>query len=326
VLRPAARDVLEGLPHLVDRVMYLPYWERGAAAFAGSLIAQSLRTPRYDAAFLTYPAARAAYHVLARAFRARRRIAHRYWPSPMRSLQWLHTTLVDVALKHNVLRNLDLLAAAGIEHVEPAGYAVPPSWVAPPEERDPRRVVLHVGTIAHNGLEARRWPVRSFAIVARWLIAQGFDVTALSGPAEREETVELQKAVPQLRIFEGTLAQTARFLSAARLSVTNDSGIGHLAAGVGSDVIALFGPTPLEHAPFGPNALALRPSACTPCFDVRKLNTGCALGIDYACLKKDLAPDYVIGCIASRLAMRSRNVIGTIANSATNPIDTANAT
>jgi heptosyltransferase-2 len=300
-MRPVARDLFEALPQLVDSVLYLPYWERGAAAFLASLLRCRVRARRYDAAFLMYPAARAEYHALARAFPARRRFAHRYWPSRARALQWLNSDLVPVAQKHNVLRNLDLLRAAGIAFDEPRGYVAPLSWVEPRELRDNRRVALHVGTIAHSGLESRRWPLAYFVRAAQWLVENAYETVAIMGPAERAETRELQARVPGLRVFEGTLPETARFLSTCALVVTNDSGIGHLAAAVGTQIVALFGPTPLEHAPFGPNVTALRPSTCPPCFDVRLLNTECALGIDYACLKRDLQPEYVIGAIAERL-------------------------
>lgn len=326
VTRPAARELFTGLPQLVDRVLYLPYWERGPMAFAASLVAHKVRSPRYDAAFLMYPAARAEYHALMRAFPARRRFAHRYWPSWRRALQWLKTDLVDVRRTHNVLRNLDLLAAAGIPHEIPTAYAVPESWIAPIENRRPDRIAMHVGTIAHDGLESRRWPLEYFARVAKWLLSRGYEVTAISGPAERHETRRLQEMLPQIHLFEGALPDTARFLSTARLSITNDSGIGHLAAAVGTHEVALFGPTPIEHAPYGPNVTALRPSPCPPCFDVRLLNTTCAMHVDYECLKRDLSPGYVVNCISGILERCSSTITGEIAKSATSAVDSASAT
>lgn len=303
VTRPASRELFAGLPQLVDRILYLPYWERGALAFAASLLVQAAsRRIRYDASFLMYPAARREYHVLARIFDARCRFSHQYWERAWCSLQNLQTDLVRIEAKHNVLRNLDLLTAAGIAHGVPKSYAVPQSWKVQPSQENPQRVVMHVGTIAHSGLEYRRWPVTHFAQVAEWLVRQGYEVVALMGPDEVEETRLLQMLVPRVRIVRKSLEGTAQLLSASRLAITNDSGIGHLAAGVGTDVIALFGPTPLEHAPFGLNATALRPSPCPPCFDVRLLNTGCALGLNYACLNRDLTPAYVIERVAAKLA------------------------
>jgi ADP-heptose:LPS heptosyltransferase len=168
---------------------------------------------------------------------------------------------------------------------------------------------MHVGTIAHDGLESRRWPLDHFARVAEWLFSRGYEVTAIAGPAERNETRRLQEFVPSIRLFEGSLPETARFLSTARLSITNDSGIGHLAAAAGTHVVALFGPTPVEHAPYGPNVTALRPSLCPPCFDVRVLNTDCKLGLNYACLKQDLTVDHAVRCVAALLERRGSRAI-----------------
>lgn len=323
--RPAARELFGGLPKLVDGVIYLPYWEKGALAFARALLAQRFARPaRYDAAFLMYPAARGEYHVLTRVLGARRRYAHRYWPSKYTRLQWLHTDLVDIERKHNVLRNLDLLRAAGIDYRVPDSYAVPQSWKAT-GVRNGLRIVLHVGTIAHHGLESRRWPIAYFVRLAEWLVSRGYDVVAVMGPAEERETRELQMLVPAVHVFHGDLAETARMISTARLAITNDSGIAHLAAAVGTENVALFGPTPLEHAPYGANVTALRPSACPPCFDVRRLNTECALGIDYACLKKDLQPDYVIASIADRLNRHATSITGETVKSATSAVDSASA-
>lgn len=327
VTRPASAELFAGLPQLVDHVLYLPYWERGTPAFIASLLRYraGLRA-RYDSSFLMYPAARAEYHIVTRAFSARRRFAHQYWESRSRALQWLHTDLVPVAHKHNVLRNLDLLTAAGIPHDPPESYVVPQSWKASADARNDSCIVLHVGTIAHNGLESRRWPLASFALLSHWLIERQYTVVALMGPAEERETHELQRLVPAVSIFRGRLPETARMLSSARMAITNDSGIAHLAAGVGTEVVSLFGPTPLEHAPFGARVTALRPSACPPCFDVRLLNTECAFGIDYACLKKDLQPDYVIASIADLLNRHATSMTGKTIQSATSAVDRVSAT
>lgn len=300
VLRPAARDLFAGLPELVDRVVYLPYWERGAGAFAAALLRERTRS-RYDALFTAYPAARREYHAVAALIRAKARYAHDYGGSRLASLQWVYTRTVAPAAKHNVLRNLDLLDLAGIAHGVPDRYSVPCAWRSA-ERRDARAIALHVGTIAHDGLESRRWPLERFIALAQRLRDEGFRILAISGPAEREETQRLAQAVPQAEIVEGPLDAVARRIASAGLVVANDNGIAHVAAGVGTPVVSLFGPTPLEHAPYGPASYPLRPSACPPCFDVRLLNTNCALGIDYACLKRDLPVDVVHRAVLERAA------------------------
>lgn len=292
VMRSQAKMLFEGLPKLVSEVIYLPFWENGAKRFVASL-ARERRRPAYDALFMMYPAARWEYHLLARAFPARRRFAHRYMRPTLASFLWAYDVLVPVAPKHNVLRNLDLLTAAGVMHGVPDRYTVPADWIAPDADHG-STIVVHVGTIAHDGLESRRWPLASFQLLVQRLLGRGYHVTALCGPSERQETLELKRRVPELEIFEGSLAEVARFLSCAGAVICNDSGIGHLAAGVGAPVVALFGPTPLQHAPYGPTSHPLRLSGCHPCFDPRLLNTACALNIGYRCLREDLPVNAVV--------------------------------
>jgi ADP-heptose:LPS heptosyltransferase len=55
------------------------------------------------------------------------------------------------------------------------------------------------------------------------------------------------------------LYQLACWLAGARLYIGNDSGVTHLAAAVGTPVLALFGPTdPAVWAPRGPNVRVAR--------------------------------------------------------------------
>lgn len=294
VMRRGPKELFEGLPEIVNEVVYLPYWDAGAMPFVRELL-RKRRRPRYDASFLMYPAARREYQLLMRAFSSRRRYAHRYFDSNFSSLQWMNTDLVDVLdRRHNVLQNLELLRAAGVAHDIPDRYVVPQKWVVDASQRDPKRIAIHVGTITHDGLAARRWPTDRFAEIARRCVTLGFEVYLIMGPSERDETLAVKAAVPDVRIAEGSLCDIARFLSTCRLLLSNDSGIAHLGAGVGTEVIALFGPTaPWRHAPYAPDAHALRPSDCPPCFDPRYLNTGCALHIDYKCLKRDLSVEIV---------------------------------
>jgi heptosyltransferase-2 len=290
VLREQTALLFRGLPALADRVIYLPYWA-SRFGFLRALGASLARRPRYDASFLAYPAARPAYHLVAFAYGARRRYAHRYFEPSPRNLLGLHTDLVPVAHKHNVLRNMDLLAAAGIPFDPPTEYSVPGEWRE--AERDPDRFVLHVGSIAHDGLERKRWPAERFETLARRLLASGYRVTLLCGPAERELTQRVHAGATGAELFEGSLQEAARLLSSSGMVICNDSGIAHLAAGLGTPVISIHGPTPVEFGPYGRWGRPLRPSDCPPCFDPRLLNTDCLLNIDYACLRRDVTVDRV---------------------------------
>ena len=288
-MRSASRTLFHALPELVDRVRYLPYWERGAFAFA----VEAAKIPiarTVDRSFLTFPSARAHYAVVAGLVRAGTRYMHDY-PEARRVVRFIRNVrLVPIAQKHNVLRNMDLLRSAGIDAEDPTRYVIPQSW-RDEGPRDARQIVMHVGSIAHDGFELKRWPESSFADLARRLVAHGYDVALLSGPDEREITDRVRVAAPGTTLLEGSLPEISRRLSRVALVVANDNGIAHLGTAVGTPVVSLFGPTPLFHAPFGPTSRPLRPSSCPPCFDPLRRGMTCLLGIDYRCLKVDLSVD-----------------------------------
>ena len=99
----------------------------------------------------------------------------------------------------------------------------------------------------------------------------------LSGPADEgvvEHTLRLLRSgglsSPEIRaeVFSDlNLPELAGLLSSARLLLTNDSGVAHLAGAVGTPVVAVFGPS--DPALWGvrqDRAVNLRRSDCPPCF------------------------------------------------------------
>ncbi len=296
-MRPTVRDLYLALPALVDRVIDVPFWERGKTAAAFAALGLPFSTAS-EASFLTFPAARAEYALFSRFIWSRRHYAHEYLRKTPARFARTDTVLVPIREEHNVLRNLDLLRAAGIATKPPAGYVVPPAWLS--ARVRPNRVLVHIGSIAHDGLENKRWPASSFLALARDLKRRSFDVAFLAGPAEREETQLLARDV-DAQVIEGDLPFVARTISESGALIANDSGIAHLAAGVGTPVVALMGPTPVEFGPFGANAVPLRPSSCPPCFDYVATDIRCVRDIDYACLKRDIHVDDVTRALSRLL-------------------------
>jgi ADP-heptose:LPS heptosyltransferase len=93
---------------------------------------------------------------------------------------------------------------------------------------------------------AKRWPMENFRAVAK---ALGMPVQWCAGP---EETLE-----GAVRFRD--LYQLACWLSRARLYVGNDSGISHLAAAVGTPMVAIFISTdPAVWAPRGEKVTVLK--------------------------------------------------------------------
>ncbi len=113
-------------------------------------------------------------------------------------------------------------------------------------------VILHPGS---GGLH-KCWYVENFLAVAEKLISRGFEVVFLLGPAEQERFSRsvlgnLKKTAKCLTDL--SLTQVLWVLSCTDGFIGNDSGITHLAAGLGIKTAAVFGPTnPTVYRPIGP--------------------------------------------------------------------------
>jgi len=102
-----------------------------------------------------------------------------------------------------------------------------------------RGVVIHPG----SGSESKRWPLENFLVIVRRLGERGVSGSLVTGEAEERMAVVLEKTVlppswtwlrqPGLKDLVSNLTEAALYLG-------NDSGVTHLAAACGAEVIALF--------------------------------------------------------------------------------------
>jgi heptosyltransferase II len=116
---------------------------------------------------------------------------------------------------------------------------------------------------------SKRWPAGAYAALARRLLAEGFAVWVIGGPAEKSVAHTIVGDTGA-RDFTGTdLRQAILALAAARVAVSNDSGLLHVAAALGTPAIGIFGPTsPWHWAPLNPIAATIQADIeldCRPC-------------------------------------------------------------
>ena len=100
------------------------------------------------------------------------------------------------------------------------------------------------------------------------------------------------------------LKECAALLSFSRLFIGNDSGPMHLAAAVGTPLIALFGPGNVDRcAPRTENSIVIRsPASCVPCRQLLNVQDRCVQGKP-TCM--DLIPiETVIEAAQKLLALR----------------------
>ena len=118
---------------------------------------------------------------------------------------------------------------------------------------------------------SKRWPALAYAEVARRLTAQGIAVCVLGGPDEKSLAQEIiADAGPLARDLTGNdLRGAILALAAADVAVSNDSGLLHVAAALGTLAVGIFGPTsPWHWAPLNPIAAAVQAPVrldCQPC-------------------------------------------------------------
>jgi heptosyltransferase II len=117
----------------------------------------------------------------------------------------------------------------------------------------------------------KRWPPDRFAALCDRLAQRGFACAVATGPGERDlgDTVaQAARAAPPVVGTDLDAVELAAVFARARLVVANDSGPAHLAAAVGTPVVAFFGPTdPGRTAPSGaPMRILDRYVFCSPCF------------------------------------------------------------
>ncbi len=178
--------------------------------------------------------------------------------------------------RHQVERYLDIVRAFGGD-----GEASP-RLVATAEARQRGGQLLEDHGIAPGDLvvavnpgsiygSAKRWPVERFAAVADGLADRSGVRIALIG-SEREHPIlervaaEMRRPVVKLggRTDLGTLVGV---LERASLLLTNDTGAMHIAAALGTPVLAVFGPTDVRTTgPLGAHTRIVRePVPCSPC-------------------------------------------------------------
>jgi len=126
--------------------------------------------------------------------------------------------------------------------------------------------------------KTKQWGVAAFARTADGLVAEfGFHV-AVSGALQDRSLAEMileRMRYPALNLAGRTdLGTLIALMAGAAVVISTDSGPMHLAAALGTPVVALFGPTaPWRTGPYGKGHKVLRAAvSCSPCF-LRRCHT-----------------------------------------------------
>lgn len=174
---------------------------------------------------------------------------------------------------------------------------------------DGRTVAIHPGAGVYS--PARRWSPERFADVARALSAAGARIVLVGTAGDGGADVRASGAPIDRDLTGATDVRTlAAVLRRCDLVVANDGGVAHLAAAVGTPVVAVFGPSndvawrpwpPDRPGAPSPHRVVALDVPCRPCFYV-----GHRLGRPAGCATRDclrwLGADRVVAAAFDALA------------------------
>ena len=307
IVEPAAAPVLQHNPH-IDDLLIAPK-ARGLERLRSDLrLGRQLRSRGFDLAIDLHGGPRSAW--LTWASRAPTRIGY-----SITGRSWMYTHVVqrspDLAPRHSVISQWDLLAPLGIEACTPEHDAVEmgedPTAVARVDERlrkagitpDAALVVIHVSA----GNPFRRWPEEAFRRVVTALADADprRRIILTAGPSDAgavqrlirdvQARVRRPETVPAME--EWDLAELRALITRAAVYIGGDSGPVHVASTTRTPIVELLGPTLPErsHPWRDPRVrtalLDVGALPCRPCNQRR-----CAPG-DFRCLT-GITPERVI--------------------------------
>lgn len=199
----------------------------------------------------------------------------------------------------------------------PEGMALPAAWPVPqlnvPSAEISRwrqsnalgnkpAVALAPGSVGAS----KRWSY--YAEAARQLAERGLDVWVLGGPAEKALAADIVAAAgPSVRDLTGAdLRNGILAMAAASVAISNDSGLMHIAAAIGTPTMGIFGPTsPYHWAPLNGLAAAVQTSTPPPCQPCHR--PVCTM-YNHRCMRDIPASDVVV--IAERVLRETGSTMG----------------
>ncbi|MGL4191277.1 MAG: lipopolysaccharide heptosyltransferase II [Vibrio sp.] len=122
---------------------------------------------------------------------------------------------------------------------------------------------------------AKRWPDHYYAEVARYVIDKGFQVWLFGSAKDHPVTTQIKQALsPEQQAYCANLAgatsliEAVDLLAACHTVVSNDSGLMHVSAAVGCNIVAIYGSSSPKYTPPLTDKLAMVHTEieCRPCF------------------------------------------------------------
>jgi len=132
-----------------------------------------------------------------------------------------------------------------------------------------------VGLHVSGGRAIKQWDLDRFAAAGRRLAAEGMTIILTGSAADRPLVDAVRTHLPSAQVVDAAgdldLLELAALVRELDVLVTGDTGPMHVAAAVGTPIVAIFGPSdPARYAPRGPRDRVVRVELpCSPCNRIR---------------------------------------------------------
>jgi len=183
----------------------------------------------------------------------------------------------EILARHQVFYYLRLAGVADVDRYRPRVYVSEEETAAArvmlsARGLDPGRGIVGLAPGAAYGPAKQWFPERFAAAASRIRVETGCSVVIFGSEGDREAGARTAAVIGSGCLDlsgETTLRELMALLHLSRLLITNDSGTLHLAAALGTPVVAVFGSTePALTGPVGGPARVIRHRIeCSPCFD-----------------------------------------------------------
>ncbi|PIE57574.1 MAG: lipopolysaccharide heptosyltransferase II [Desulfobulbus propionicus] len=276
LLLPWVADIFRHSPR-VDRLILYDRQGRHQGVLGKWKLARELARERFDCAILLQNAFEAALISCVAGIPARGG-----YTTDGRRLLLTHGVIkaADIGLKHQVYYYQEMLQGLGLTPSEDRLELFVPQQVrgkakqrlAAMSKGTKRRPLIGLNPGAAYG-PAKRWPAEQFAELALRICTElAADVAVFGTKADQETAKHIRQAVPQrdhVLDFTGAtdLIEAIALIEQCAAFVTNDSGLMHVAAALGTPLVAIFGSTDhIATGPFSPCSVIIRKELpCSPC-------------------------------------------------------------
>jgi ADP-heptose:LPS heptosyltransferase len=265
---------------------------------------------RHSHALTFYPSNRIHYNVVSLLTGAPNRIGHQYKRMNLSQGNWLkNRTIKEFDTLHCVEENVRLLSffniSADLNPIPPMNIVLDSSEINSGTSLknsisgDKYCIGVHAGTSILKGHIARRWPMEHFAETIRKIPDAHFLLFGTKEEIDANKYILDNTPKGQTTLIsDKSIREVASVIKACDAFLTNDSGLMHLAAAVGTPVLSLIGPTnPAYIRPWGVKHKVLTVNApCSPCFFYSPKPLTCSQKKQFYCLH-DLQVDTVVDAI-----------------------------